>query len=46
LIDKESTDELFKLVSNIFGENIFIYIYGNNDASLVSSLIRVSSSRS
>jgi LPS sulfotransferase NodH len=46
LIDKESTDELFKLVSNIFGENIFIYTHGNNDASVVSSLIRISQSRS
>jgi hypothetical protein len=46
LIDKESTDELFKLVSNIFGENIFIYTHGNTDASVVSSLIKISSSRS
>jgi hypothetical protein len=37
---------IVKLVSNIFSENIFIYIYGNSDASLVSSLIRVSSSKS
>jgi hypothetical protein len=46
LIDKESTDELFKFVSNIFGKNIFIYTHGNNEASVVSSLIRISSSRS
>jgi hypothetical protein len=46
LIDKESTNELFKLVSNIFGENILIYTHGHNDASVVSSLIRISSSRS
>jgi hypothetical protein len=41
LIDKESTDELFKLVSNIFGENIFIYTHGHKDVSVVSSLIRI-----
>jgi hypothetical protein len=46
LIDKESTEELFKLVSNVFGENIFIYTHRNNGASVVSSLIRISSSRS
>jgi hypothetical protein len=46
LIDKESTDELFKLVSNIFGEDIFIYTHGHNDASVVSSLIRILQSRS
>jgi hypothetical protein len=46
LIDKESSDELFKLVSNIFGENIFIYTHGHHDASVVSSLIRILQSRS
>jgi hypothetical protein len=44
LIEKESTEELLTLVSNIFGKNILI-TSGSRDVSVVTSLIRILRSR-